>query len=109
MKAASAGLVAIDPSWIAWPMRGSSCITTRPAPMLRCPTSELPICPGGSPTSRPEVRRNACGPSISASNTGVSASCTALPAVSSRQPQPSKITSMTGLGWAVIGIPYACE
>ena len=42
-------------------IRGSSCITTRPAPMFRWPTSELPICPSGSPTSRPEVRRKACG------------------------------------------------
>lgn len=27
----------------------------RPAPILRCPTSELPIYPAGSPTARPEA------------------------------------------------------
>ena len=55
------GLRAKDPSAMAVSMRGSSCITTRPAPRLRWPTSELPICPSGSPTSPPEVRRKACG------------------------------------------------
>ena len=34
-------------------MRGRVCSTTRPAPMFRCPTSELPICPSGRPTSAP--------------------------------------------------------
>ena len=29
--------------------------TTAPAPRLRCPTSELPICPSGSPTARPDA------------------------------------------------------
>ena len=82
---------------MASPIRGRSCITTRPAPMLRWPTSELPICPGGRPTSRPEVRRNACGPvAHSRSNVGVLACRTALSAASSRQPQPSSTTSITG-------------
>ena len=53
----SAGARSISPLAIAALMRGRSCITRRPAPMLRCPTSELPICPGGRPTSLPEVRR----------------------------------------------------
>ncbi|MNI62578.1 hypothetical protein D3C73_1179050 [compost metagenome] len=29
--------------------------TIRPAPMFRCPTSELPICPSGSPTASPHA------------------------------------------------------
>src|SRR5438034_840678 len=41
---------------MASPMRGKSCMTTRPAPMLRCPTSELPICPGGHPRLPAEHR-----------------------------------------------------
>ena len=35
---------------IARSMRSKSCMTTRPAPRLVCPTSELPIWPSGSPT-----------------------------------------------------------
>ena len=78
-------------------MRGSSCITTRPAPMLRCPTSELPICPCGRPTSLPEVCSSACGHVAQRrSKVGVLACRTALSARSSRQPQPSRMTSMTG-------------
>ena len=44
-----------------WPslIRGRSCITTRPAPMLRWPTSELPICPSG----RPDIARRRCAES----------------------------------------------
>ncbi len=62
MRSTSAGARAISPDAMASPMRGRSCMTTRPAPMLRWPTSELPIWPSGRPTSRPEVRRKACGP-----------------------------------------------
>ena len=55
----SAGRVANDPSAIAASIRGRSWRTGRPAPRLRCPTSELPIWPAGSPTAsseRPERR-----------------------------------------------------
>ena len=62
IRSVSAGACSISPVAKASLMRGRSCITTRPAPILRWPTSELPICPSGRPTSRPEVRRNACGP-----------------------------------------------
>ena len=51
IRPCSAGALSISPRAIASSMRGRSCITTRPAPMLRWPTSELPICPGGRPTS----------------------------------------------------------
>ena len=36
-------------------------VDVRPAPMFRWPTSELPICPSGSPTSRPKVASCVCG------------------------------------------------
>src|SRR5262249_16238546 len=93
----SAGALSMSPLAIAASMRGKSCITRRPAPMLRCPTSELPICPSGRPTSLPEVRTKACGqvahrwPKL-----GVRAWRIALSATSLRQPQPSSTTSMTG-------------
>src|SRR6476619_2093275 len=65
--------------------------------MLRCPTSELPICPAGRPTSAPDVRSSACGQlAHNRSNTGVFARRIALSAVSSRQPKPSSTTSITG-------------
>ena len=93
----SAGARLISPIAIASVMRGRSCITRRPAPILRCPTSELPICPSGRPTSLPDVRRKACGQvAHSRSKLGVRACRTALSAGSSRQPQPSSTTSMTG-------------
>ena len=41
--------------------RVKSCKTRLPAPMLRWPTSELPICPSGSPTAGPEVASWVCG------------------------------------------------
>ena len=48
--------------------------------MLRCPTSELPICPSGSPTASPAHSIGAQGlVANSASSTGVSAKATALP------------------------------
>src|SRR3954452_11284693 len=63
--------------------------------MLRCPTSELPICPRGRPTARPEassvvhaLSRN------SRSKRGVSASAIAFDSVSFRQPKPSRTMRM---------------
>ena len=38
-----------------------SCLTTAPAPRLRWPTSELPICPSGSPTAAPHAVSVVCG------------------------------------------------
>ena len=34
---------------------------TRPAPIVRWPTSELPICPSGRPTARPQAVSCVCG------------------------------------------------
>src|SRR6478672_1773332 len=82
------------PSAIESSIRARSCLTIAPAPRLRCPTSEFPICPGGSPTSRPEVERVVCGYELqSSSKTGVFACETALPGPSWASPQPSRITS----------------
>ena len=54
--------------------------TTAPAPRFKCPTSELPIWPSGSPTARPHAMSSVCGfADHSSSNTGVDASVTALP------------------------------
>ena len=46
-----AALVKNEPSSIALSSRVIHWSTTNPAPRLRCPTSELPICPVGRPTS----------------------------------------------------------
>ena len=97
MQAAlSASFSKKEPSSIASSMRSRSCFTTAPAPRLRCPTSELPIWPSGSPTAGPWVVRVVCGCfSQSSSNTGVSASETALPGPGSASPQPSRTTRQT--------------
>ena len=59
----SAGRSKNEPSAMAASIRGRSWRTGRPAPRLRCPTSELPIWPGGSPTASSEARSVACGQS----------------------------------------------
>src|SRR5450759_949197 len=65
--------------------------------MLRCPTSELPIWPGGSPTAGPDASRAPCGYAASSpSKTGVEARLTALPGPAGAQPQPSRTMSTTG-------------
>jgi hypothetical protein len=51
----SAAFLSNVPAAISRLMRSRSVRTTRPAPRQRWPTSELPICPGGSPTAGPEV------------------------------------------------------
>ena len=97
MNPVSGAALARLPSAMASPMRTSSWCTTRPAPMFMWPTSELPICPSGKPTSRPEVCRKACGQDChSLVKVGVLARRTALSSVASRQPKPSRITSITG-------------
>ena len=109
IRACMAGALSMSPCAIASLMRGRSCITSRPAPMLRCPTSEFPICPGGSPTSLPDVRRKAWGQlAHSRSNVGVCACRMALSAASSRQPQPSSTTSITGRRFCISIFPVSC-
>src|SRR4051794_14022074 len=77
-------------------MRVRSCLTTAPAPRLRCPTSLLPIWPSGRPTALPPAVSCVCGYlAQSASNTGVSARSTALPGPGGAMPHPSRMTSTT--------------
>ena len=62
---ASTGLRANAPDSTSSSMRTRSWRTTRPAPRLVWPTSELPCCPSGRPTARPEassVRMRIAGP-----------------------------------------------
>src|SRR2546423_8073302 len=67
----------------------------RPAPMLRCPTSELPICPSGRPTAAPDASSVVHGMSRnSTSKRGVAASAIALYSRSLRQPKPSRTMRM---------------
>ena len=75
------------PSRISFVIRTRSWYTIRPAPRFRCPTSELPICPSGSPTASPLALPVTKGYScIRASITGVSAWAMALYSVPSRIP-----------------------
>jgi hypothetical protein len=46
-------LCASSPVATWWSIRVSVCGTVLPAPSVRCPTSELPIWPSGSPTLGP--------------------------------------------------------
>ena len=89
-------VLASVPSRTAASIRARSCGTIAPAPRLRCPTSELPICPSGRPTASPFAVSVVCGCSAhSPSNTGVSASETAFPGPSGASPQPSSTTRQT--------------
>ena len=95
--AANAGLCANAPASMSSSIRTRSCRTTRPAPRLRWPTSELPIWPSGRPTARPEAASVVCGKSRHRrSNTGVWARSTALPGPGGASPQPSSTTRQTG-------------
>ena len=79
-------------------MRGRSWNTTRPAPMLVWPTSLLPICPSGRPTSRPEARSVVWAYSRKNwSSRGVAAARMALPSVSCRRPKPSMMMRVVGV------------
>ena len=60
--ASRAGRVKNEPSAIAASIRGRSWSTGLPAPMFRWPTSELPICPGGSPTASSDARSDRVRP-----------------------------------------------
>lgn len=73
----------------------TSCQTTRPAPMLRWPTSLLPIRPSGRPTAREEASSSVYAASFfRLSMTGVSAPQMASPfwLGSGATPQPSITT-----------------
>ena len=95
------------PSWISLVILVSSWYTIRPAPMFRCPTSEFPICPSGSPTAMPLAFPSTKGHSaISLSITGVLASATALPSLRAFKPYPSKIINT--VGFFIAGLLFIC-
>ena len=72
--------------------------TIRPAPILVWPTSELPICPVGNPTSGPCVTNVALGHvAIRRSKLGVCANRGAFAVRSLLSPQPSKMQSTVGV------------
>ena len=85
-----------EPSWIERLILWKSWSSTRPEPIVRCPTSEFPIWPAGSPTASPEAAIRVCGYSDQRrSKTGVLARSTALPGPGGAHPQPSRMTSVT--------------
>ena len=49
------------PSATARLTRTRSWSRTRPEPIVRCPTSEFPIWPGGRPTASPDATSVVCG------------------------------------------------
>ena len=97
-----AACVPILPSSTARLIRTRSWNSTWPAPMVRCPTSELPIVPAGRPTARPDPSTTAqlAPPFLNPSITGVSACLIALPCSASRSPHPSMTISAARFGIA---------
>ena len=86
-----------SPSSIALLTLVKSWYTILPAPMLVWPTSELPICPSGRPTSSPLAWINVWGYSfIILSKLGVFEDAIALPSVFLLSPNPSIIIKATG-------------
>jgi hypothetical protein len=81
----NAGFWKNDPSAMAVEMRTMSCITTRPAPRFRWPTSLFPICPSGTPTRTPDASSSVREPPRqSRSQVGVFDIAIAFPSVCSR-------------------------
>ena len=80
-------------------MRCRLCSTILPAPICKCPTSEFPICPSGSPTADPLVVMTLCKRERqSFCQVGVLASAIAFPlffasALCAASPQPSSMHS----------------
>ncbi len=105
-KSRIAGFFAKLPSSTARSMAPRSIATTRPAPMLVWPTSELPIWPVGRPTSGPKVVSVACGQvAQSRLKVGTSACAGAEVAGSGPMPQPSRMHRTTGFGAVIGGSP----
>src|SRR5690606_30026476 len=79
-------------------------------PRFMWPTSELPICPSGRPTSMPEPETKVRGAVLhSRSHTGVLAAMMALDSGDSLCPKPSRIINTTGLRVAVIRLDSLYE
>src|SRR5690606_2690089 len=105
-----ASLVKKSPSAIDLVTRVKSWYTTRPAPRFMWPTSELPICPSGRPTSMPEPETRVRGAVVHRrSHTGVLAAMMAMDSGDSLCPKPSRIINTTGLGVAVIRLDSLYE
>ncbi len=99
-----------SPSRTLLSMRVRSWYTMRPAPIVMWPTSELPICPGGSPTASPDATRDEWGKrSTSSVYAGVRASLMALPSRASRSPHPSRTRRTSGLPATVMSARRAVE
>src|ERR1700682_848008 len=91
------------PVSIAFAMRITSWYITRPAPIVRWPTSELPITPGARPTASPEALSSVWAwVRYRRSIVGVGAIAIALASRSARKPHPSKITSTATGGRLVV-------
>ena len=103
----SAGRAKNEPSAIAASIRGRSWSTGRPAPMLRCPTSELPIWPGRQarpPPPRPPAARAATVRAVRAKRASAPRRWHP-PAGSDPIPNPSMTTSTIGRGRPCVAIP----
>ena len=90
------GIFEKSPSRIARLMFSSGCHTTLPAPIVRCPGSEAPCWPSGSPTALPEAFMMVFG--ISRSNVarvGIVASARAFPGPAGATPKPSMTIRQT--------------
>ena len=95
-----------EPSLIALLISESDWYTMRPAPMLRWPTSELPIWPSGRPTSSPEAPSVVVAYfSTSESKKGLLASDTAFSGPAGARPQPSMMTRRAGVRTSLITLP----
>jgi hypothetical protein len=88
MKPWMAPFASKEPSSMARSICPRSMATTRPAPMLVCPTSELPICPAGQPRFGPvgdqarmgaSARSRSTGQAFSAQPVGVGEGIVAVP------------------------------
>ena len=100
----SAGRSKNDPSAMAASIRGRSWSTGRPAPMLRCPTSELPICPGRQPDRLARGLEPGMRPALEeAAPAGMRAAAIASARGSEPIPNPSMTTRTIGAGAAGAG------
>src|SRR5216684_410292 len=82
----------------------------RPAPILRCPTSEFPIWSRGRPTARPEASSVVHDDSrYNRSKHGVAASAMAFDSDSLRQPKPSMTMRMRKVRSVMIAPAARCR
>ncbi len=106
MAAISASFLYRLPSRMRSSIWVMACMTVRPAPRLRWPTSELPINPSGRPTARPEVLRVVWAQLAQMrSIVGVLARATALWSRRGFNPQPSRMMSATKR-WLVMVVGF---